>query len=134
MRSDSLKKKAEILLCFCLLSLAQGFCVRASEIAWTNTMGGNWDVAVNWNPNQVPGSSDNAYVTNAGIYTVTYNTTATVSSLTVGEDSGLQTLSLEGGRLALSGTIILDHGSQLRLKGGTMEGGVITSTNGAALI
>jgi len=29
---------------------------RAATIAWTNTAGGNWNDATNWNPNQVPGA------------------------------------------------------------------------------
>ena len=40
----------------------------ANNIAWTNTAGGNWSGVSNWNPNEVPGVSDTAIITNGGIY------------------------------------------------------------------
>ena len=49
----------------------------ASAINWTNIAGGNWSVAANWSPNQVPGSADDAVITNAGTYTVTLDTSPT---------------------------------------------------------
>ena len=42
-----------------MLTLASS---RAATITWTNTAGGNWNDAANWNPNQVPGASDDALV------------------------------------------------------------------------
>ncbi len=42
-----------------LLTLCRG-ATRATSITKTNTSGGNWNVVSNWNPNQVPGSTDNA--------------------------------------------------------------------------
>lgn len=44
-----------------LLRAAVGnFVADAATINWTNTAAGNWSVAANWSPNQVPASSDNA--------------------------------------------------------------------------
>jgi hypothetical protein len=43
---------------------------RATTIIWINTAGGDWSVANNWNPHSVPGSSDDAYITNNGTYGV----------------------------------------------------------------
>ena len=37
----------------------------AASISWTNIAGGAWTNAVNWNPNQVPGAADIAWITNA---------------------------------------------------------------------
>jgi len=36
--------------------------LRAADIVWTNTAGGNWSTAANWDPNQVPGSGDTAWI------------------------------------------------------------------------
>src|SRR5712672_1339203 len=69
---------------------------RCSDISWTNTVGGNWSVAANWNPNTVPGSSDNACVTNDGSYTILLDVSVTVSNLTVGSASGIQNFSIGG--------------------------------------
>jgi hypothetical protein len=52
----------------------------AAPITWTNANGGNWSAAVNWSPNQVPGNSDDAIITNAGTYTVKLDISPTVNS------------------------------------------------------
>ena len=44
--------------------------VFATQLVWTNTLGGNWNVAANWNPNIVPAAGDTAVITNAGNYTL----------------------------------------------------------------
>ena len=64
------------LLSFCNLA-------RAAQIVWTNSSGGLWNTPANWNPNQVPGPSDTAVVTNGSI-TVTLNGGITVGGLTLG--------------------------------------------------
>jgi hypothetical protein len=79
------------ILSFALLAQASASAV---EIVWTNTAGGNWGTAANWNPNQLPGNADNAFITNGGTYTVTVNVNATVASLQVGGSTGTQTLAL----------------------------------------
>ena len=40
---------------------------RAADFYWTNTLGGYWGVAVNWSPNQVPGTNDSAFVNVHGL-------------------------------------------------------------------
>ena len=72
----------------------------SATLIWTNTAGGDWSVAANWSPNQVPGSSDNAFITNSGSYTVTLNAQATVNSLSLA-----QTLAWSGGGLAGAVTV-----------------------------
>jgi hypothetical protein len=44
------------------LAASISFCAmtRAADIVWTNTAGGNWNVAANWNPNQAPSTNDTA--------------------------------------------------------------------------
>ena len=74
----------------CLVLATDAF---ATDIYWTNTAGGNWNVAANWSPNILPGSSDNAFIVSNGTYTVTLNASATVQNLTLGGASGTQTLS-----------------------------------------
>ena len=74
-----------------IAALAVAFSSNATTITWTNTAGGNWNVAANWDPNQVPGSNDVANITTAGTYAVTLNVAANVNSLTVGgAASGVQ--------------------------------------------
>ena len=108
--------------------------LQAGVMVWTNVLGGSWSSPTKWNPNGVPGEGDTVYITNSGTYSVTFNTTATVAGLVVGVDSGVQTLSLNGGRLVLTGTARFDHASLCRMDGGAIEGGEITTTNGSALV
>lgn len=61
---------------------------RAERVVWINTNGGNWSVAANWSPNQVPGASDDAVITNDGTYTVVLNVKAAPGSLTLGGAMG----------------------------------------------
>src|SRR5690242_15169777 len=57
----------------CLQAL-MGFTVAdGAVVTWTNTSGGNWYVATNWSPNQVPGPGDDAVITASGLYAVTLN-------------------------------------------------------------
>ena len=42
-----------------------GLRASGATILWTNTLGGNWSATNNWSPNQVPGGSDEAVLTNA---------------------------------------------------------------------
>jgi hypothetical protein len=52
----------------------------ATSNVWTNTLGGDWSVASNWDPNAVPNASD-VTITNNGIYTITNNSSVTVAQL-----------------------------------------------------
>jgi len=67
-------------------------------ISWANASSGTWNMPDNWNPKQVPTSSDDAVITVAGTYTVTLDVDATVNSLTLGGSSGTQTLA-DGGHM-----------------------------------
>src|SRR5690242_19891461 len=81
--------------------------VQAAVISWTNTAGGNWSVASNWKPNQMPGVADDVVITASGTYTVALNVDATVASFSLGGGSGTNALLSNGHNLTVtnSGTI-----------------------------
>ncbi len=77
----------------------------AVNIYWTNTLGGNWNDAANWSPNQVPGFTNNVFIAADGTYTVVG--LGEFSTLFVGAASGTQTVSaLGGGNVVLNGPIV----------------------------
>ncbi|MFZ0826629.1 MAG: hypothetical protein WAO02_04325, partial [Verrucomicrobiia bacterium] len=114
--------------------------VHSATITWTNIAGGNWSVAANWNPNQVPGSNDTANVTVAGTYAITLNVNANVSSLTIGgAGSGVQTL--QGSSFALIATnAVINSGGVLNLTNSTfagtlaVAGGAVFNANGMTIM
>jgi hypothetical protein len=63
------------------LLMASFIPAQAATITWTNTSGGNWSVAANWSPNQVPGVADTALIETNGSYTVTLNANAQIAGL-----------------------------------------------------
>lgn len=99
---------------------------RAGSIVWTNTGGGSWSGSTNWNPNQVPGPSDDAVVTAAGTYTVTLSASVTVGSLTLGGGSGLQTLTNNGNALTLNNPSTVNANGALGWSGGTLSDSNLT--------
>lgn len=94
----------------------------AATIIWTNTSGGNWSVAANWNPNQVPGSSDMALITVSGAYTVTLDVNATIAGMTLGGTGGTQTFSVGGNTLTLNGLATINGNGLFKWSGGTLAG------------
>ena len=103
---------------------------RAASITWTNVNGGNWNAAVNWSPNQVPGSSDTAWITNNGNYTVTVSDAESVNVLSLGGASGTQTLNLSGGTFTLSGSSTGNAHSAFTVSGGTFNANGAATLNG----
>ncbi len=91
--------------------------VRAADIYWTNTLGGNWSDAVNWSPNQVPGTDDNALITQDGTYTVEA-INAVISKVFAGAANGTQTVTFSGVNLNLTGPCIFSNNAVLNLIGG----------------
>jgi hypothetical protein len=102
----------------------------AATINWTNTAGGNWSVAANWSPNQVPGSSDDSVVASNGIYTVTLDTSPNIHSLMLGGTSGTQTLATAGNTLTLNNASVVNANGILSLNGGTLSGVGLFTING----
>src|SRR5580658_11328496 len=81
-----------------LLSFAS---VGSAQISWTNSAGGNWSSADNWDPNQVPVSSDSVSINLNGDYTVNLNVAASVDSLNFAAASGSQVFSIPSHTLTL---------------------------------
>jgi hypothetical protein len=102
----------------------------AASILWTNTAGGNWSAAVNWSPNRVPGTADDATLS-PGSYAVTNDITTNVNSLTIPNSSvtftvaggtvfsTLGALSFPGGTINVAGSI---NCGGLNFTGGTING------------
>ena len=106
-----------------------------TDISWTNTTDGNWSVAANWSPNSVPGSGDNAFITNSGTYTVTLDVIDTVSNLVLGGASGTNALSINANYLIVSSIGSINTNGLLSLGGGgfygtNIIGGVMNWTGG----
>ena len=60
----------QIAIVLAVLSLlTSGSLAHAATITWTNTSGGNWSVANNWSPNQVPTNADVVLITTPGTCT-----------------------------------------------------------------
>ena len=102
----------------------------STTITWTNTAGGNWSDASSWNPNQVPGPSDNAVITNAGTYLVTLDVSPVVAALTLGGSSGQQTLATAGNSLTLTNASMVKTNGVLQLEGGVLGGAGPLAVNG----
>ena len=106
----------------CILGAAFTFPAGAAPITWTNTSGGSWSAAINWSPNSVPGSSDDAFITNNGTYTVTMDVNPTIASLTLGGSSGLQTLTNTSKTLTLSLASVVNTNGILGMNNGALSG------------
>jgi hypothetical protein len=119
---------AALLTALGLLALvSQTYC---ATITWTNSSGGNWSVAANWSPNQVPANTNDVLITTPGTYTVTldldpnfFNTVTNAANLTLGAGggaAGVQTFLVTN--LTYSEFLV---GSLLQVT----NGGVLTMTN-----
>ena len=94
------------------MALAVALSSHAVTLTWTNTSGGAWSTTANWSPNQVPGSSDTAVITNTGNYTVTLNDSVSVAEIILGASGGssTQTLSWTGGTLSECAVAVAPQG------------------------
>jgi hypothetical protein len=104
--------------------------IRAATIVWTNTAGGDWSVAANWNPNQVPDTSDTAVIATEGDYTVTLDVSTTVGGLVLGttSGSGSQTFLINGQTFTLNGETVVNSNGQFILNGGPITfSGILTN-------
>ncbi|HYI08856.1 MAG TPA: Ig-like domain-containing protein [Thermoanaerobaculia bacterium] len=99
------------------------FTASAATVSWNNAAGGNWGTAANWSPAQVPTSGDEVSITLPGTYTVTVNVAASANTLTVGNATGTQTLSIPGNSLTLGGPSSVADGGVLNLSAGSLGGG-----------
>jgi hypothetical protein len=112
---------------FAIAVAAQG-----AVITWTNTAGGSWQTAANWDPHQVPASADTALITASGDYTVTLASAVTISQMTLGGATGTQTLAPSGQSLTVTNSgAVTAHGAIL-MQGSSLAG-VITIAAGGTL-
>src|SRR6185295_13568065 len=102
------------------IAVVLGHHTHAADIHWSNPLGGDWNVAANWSPNQVPGPADNVFITNSGTYTVTLNVNTTNNSVTLGGDSGTQTLANGEFQLTLNGASTVRSHGVFAMSGGTL--------------
>src|SRR3974390_3286035 len=73
-----------------------------AQTIWTNTAGGDWNTAANWNPNTVPAEGTTVTLTNllATAYAITYTapmSASSIGSLTINNpaaNAGRQTLTV----------------------------------------
>lgn len=101
-----------------------------ATINWTNTAGGNWSTAANWNPNQLPGVTDVAVIAAAGTYTVTNTVARTVAGLTVGGGGSAPTLTSSASLTVTNGTLIAG-GAAFTFSAGTLGGSNTITVEGA---
>ena len=106
-----------------LIALAVGgSTVRSATVNWTNTTSGFWNTAANWNPNSVPGATDTAIITNAGV-TVSLNGATTVGGIILGTNgAGTVTLLLAGQSVALNGPLTVNPSGSFTVDGGSLVG------------
>ena len=116
-----------------LLATAMGCVALAGRLAegatinWTNTASGGWNTATNWNPNQVPGATDTAIITNAGV-TVTLDISPTVGGIILGTNgAGTVTLSLAGQTLTLNGPLTVNPSGSFTVDSGALTGNATIS-------
>ncbi|HEX3718978.1 MAG TPA: hypothetical protein VH595_13500, partial [Verrucomicrobiae bacterium] len=99
--------------------------VHSTTITWTNTAGGNWSVAANWSPNQVPGTGNIAVLPDVGdSYAVNLDSPALVSGLVVGATSGAntQTFNNPSQTLTVNGVIQINSQGAFNVEGGEIAG------------
>ena len=119
--------KTAVVGCGVLASLA----VQAATINWTNSASGVWNSAANWNPNTVPGATDTAVITNAGV-TVSLNGTTTVGGIILGTNgAGPVTLSLAGQTLSLNGPLTVNASGSFTVDSGALVGNTNAVLHGA---
>jgi hypothetical protein len=106
---------------------------------WTNTQGGNWSIAANWNP-QVPTANLVADVDAAGTYSVAitknaiaYGLSLSDAQATVTDSGGALTLAGSGGAANPNGALYIDAGTFV-LNGGGLKAGTISIDSGGAFL
>ena len=117
-------------LCALLLVTLPWSVVHGATIIWTNVSGGSWSTAANWSPNQVPGSADNAAVTNTGNYAVNVTAAATIKGLALGASTGNQTLVIASVTLTINDPAVVGPSGALNLEGGVVTAASPLTLNG----
>jgi len=123
-------KSFRFFFAFTIAALAPALETHAATLVWTNPASGNWNTAANWSPNAVPAAGDSVFITNSGTYTVSFNASVSLASLTIGHTNatGVQQLSNLGGALTVTNVSSASNGI-LHLGSGTF-----TTSGTAALV
>ncbi|HHV75517.1 MAG TPA: hypothetical protein GXX41_12965, partial [Thermoanaerobacterium sp.] len=126
-----MKRIISLALCFMLaFTLCQPAFAAGDTITWTGDSSNNWNVAGNWNPEQVPGAGDTAVIPASTVAAAVYDTTSVTLDCSgeVSVESGKTlwltgTSYLKGGKLSGDGniTIMVDN-NELQWSGGSIEG------------
>jgi hypothetical protein len=110
-----------------------------TAFSWTGPGGtaikpvsGTWSTTTNWSPNGTPGSADTVTLggnnSAAGAYTVTLDTSPTVTTLTISATKGA-TLAVGAHTLTVSGTLSLSNSvDSLTLAGSTVSAGTLSNS------
>jgi hypothetical protein len=117
----------------------------AQVVAWNNPSGGSWSDSSDWNPMNVPTTTESASITLVGKYSVAINSDETVESLlldsasaSVAVSSNLTLLGDSGSSAIAAGTLTLSSARVLASSGsGTYKlsnAGTILSTSGTNFI
>lgn len=93
-----------------------------TDIHWTNTSGGTWETAANWDLGRVPNADDRVFITAPGSYTVTLGSPEGVVSIELGGPGSTPTLRvLSGGLLSActcSDSWVVNPGATVEMAGG----------------
>src|SRR5690348_16780309 len=102
MKEQVMKLNSKYLIAVAGIILAS-FTAHATDLVWIGATG-NWNLADNWSPAQIPTAADNAWITNSGTYVVTVpaGSSATANSIVIGGSSGSQTLSIDRATATIS--------------------------------
>ncbi len=109
----------------------------AETISWANPVGGNWTVAANWSPQDVPNEhgEDALFPPGGGVYATTLNASVGLDSVRVeNEDAtlimgnGLTLTLYEAGGLNISGIVTLGGSA------GTISGYIVNNSAGRVLV
>jgi hypothetical protein len=128
---ESITFRLSALLALLLFYSAGG---QAATLMWTNTSGGNWSVAANWNPHQVPGAGDVAAITltTASKLEVRMDVDVTIAGLTMGGSAHV--LRVGGKTLTLGGTSTIGPNQEIVLDQGAFVGSAATRVTGGSIL
>ena len=101
-----------ILVGVCAVIVCFAASVNGTDKTWDNNEGngdGNWSTGTNWNPEGVPGSSDNAIFDGTSTDPCTVDSAATVASLSI--NSGYTDTITMSANLTITGAFTLGDGT-----------------------
>jgi autotransporter-associated beta strand protein len=111
-----------------------------AQTSWAAAASGNWNTASSWTPAIVPGEGTNASITNAGTFTVTYNSVmsaGSIGSLTLGSATSIPTLTIAAGGFNVAGSCTFVDSSAEIINinsGGVMTNGTLNMASRAGVV